>query len=132
MDNFDNLFIVLVSIFVFILLMLFFNDLFIALVSTSILFLIFQFIQLSLKTSKQEQQIISLARGLQVTLYYLSNPENSERNLENVKRFYYQTFMTHLIKKEGKKWFCSNCGAENLQEDNNCFECNSQRNTIIN
>jgi len=127
MDNFDNIFIALVSIFIFILLMLFFNDLFIALVSISILFLIFQFIQLSLKVSKQEQQIISLARGLQVTLYHLSNPESSERNLENVKRFYYQTFMTHLVEKEGKKWFCSNCGAENLLQDNICFECDSQR-----
>lgn len=107
------------------------EDLLIALLVISTFILIFLVNKLSSKVSKQEQQIISLARGLQVALYYLSNPESSKKNLENVKKFYYQNFVKHLVKKE-VKWYCSNCGAENLQEENHCFECNSQQNNSIN
>lgn len=107
------------------------EDLLIILLVISTFILIFLVNKLASKVSKQEQQIISLARGLQIALYYLSNPENSEKNLENVKRFYYQNFVKHLV-KEDVKWYCSNCGAENLQEDKNCFECDSQRNIINN
>ena len=76
------------------------------------------------KVSKQQEQIISLATGLKIALLYIADTENSENNLEIVKKFYYQNFIVHTVEKEETKVFCSNCGAMNLPEEKTCFECN--------